>query len=114
MPSTPRTASSSPTAVIAPTLCATWGSAAGTTAFRSASPPSQAATAKWSISPAPVRARLVLDQQALLVTAHYLVVDEWSVVPLFRDLDTAYSARRNGVTPEIAPQCSNERAVCDG
>ncbi|OKI15539.1 non-ribosomal peptide synthetase [Saccharothrix sp. CB00851] len=50
----------------------------------------------------PVRARLVVDAsgaQALLVTMSYLAVDEWSVVPLFRDLQHAYAARRAGDAP---------------
>ncbi|PRY37289.1 non-ribosomal peptide synthase protein (TIGR01720 family)/amino acid adenylation domain-containing protein [Umezawaea tangerina] len=54
----------------------------------------------------PVRATLVTDRsgaQAFLLTAHYLVLDEWSVVPLFRDLTTAYTARLAGRTPGWAP-----------
>jgi amino acid adenylation domain-containing protein/non-ribosomal peptide synthase protein (TIGR01720 family) len=34
---------------------------------------------------------------------HYSAVDEWSVVPLFRDLDTAYRARLDGRAPEWTP-----------
>jgi hypothetical protein len=55
---------------------------------------------------ATVRAVLVSDStgaQAFLLTAHYLVLDEWSVVPLFRDLNTAYAARLRGRTPDWAP-----------
>ncbi|NUS66706.1 MAG: amino acid adenylation domain-containing protein [Saccharothrix sp.] len=51
----------------------------------------------------PVRARLVVDAsgaQALLLTMSYLAVDEWSVVPLFRDLQHAYAARRRGDAPQ--------------
>ncbi|MER5264568.1 amino acid adenylation domain-containing protein [Actinosynnema sp. NPDC002837] len=51
----------------------------------------------------PVRARLVVDAsgaQALLLTMSYLAVDEWSVVPLFRDLQRAYAARRRGEAPQ--------------
>ena len=33
----------------------------------------------------------------------YAAVDEWSVVPLFRDLHTAYTARVAGEAPEWAP-----------
>ncbi|TDQ50729.1 non-ribosomal peptide synthetase [Actinorugispora endophytica] len=54
----------------------------------------------------PMRARLLTapdGAQALLVTAHYLAVDEWSVVPLFRDLNTAYTARSRGEAPDWAP-----------
>ncbi|GAB2784831.1 non-ribosomal peptide synthetase [Amycolatopsis magusensis] len=54
----------------------------------------------------PARFRLVpLDsgEQALLFTAYYVGVDEWSVVPLLRDLDTAYAARLAGRAPEFAP-----------
>ncbi|WP_447007588.1 amino acid adenylation domain-containing protein [Saccharothrix isguenensis] len=51
----------------------------------------------------PVLARLVEDAsgaQALLLTMSYLAVDEWSVVPLFRDLQHAYAARRSGCAPQ--------------
>ncbi|WP_158850798.1 non-ribosomal peptide synthetase [Saccharothrix deserti] len=51
----------------------------------------------------PVRGRLVVDAsggQALLLTMSYLAVDEWSVVPLFRDLQHAYAARRAGDAPQ--------------
>ncbi|AXB47512.1 hypothetical protein A4R43_37835 [Amycolatopsis albispora] len=54
----------------------------------------------------PARFRLVpLDtgEQALLFTAYYVGVDEWSVVPLLRDLDTAYAARLAGRAPEFSP-----------
>ncbi|WP_460444037.1 amino acid adenylation domain-containing protein [Amycolatopsis cihanbeyliensis] len=51
----------------------------------------------------PWRARLVVGERgahALLLTMHYLGVDEWSVVPLLRDLNTAYAARRGGNPPD--------------
>ncbi|GAB3979896.1 hypothetical protein GCM10027615_57270 [Plantactinospora veratri] len=54
----------------------------------------------------PLRARLLTgpgDDRVLLLTMHYLGVDEWSVVPLARDLGTAYAARLAGRTPEWAP-----------
>ncbi|MEV0919321.1 amino acid adenylation domain-containing protein [Streptomyces sp. NPDC049967] len=41
--------------------------------------------------------------QALLLTMHYLAVDEWSVVPLFRDLVTAHTARAQGLAPGWQP-----------
>ncbi|MCX4985262.1 non-ribosomal peptide synthetase [Streptomyces sp. NBC_00572] len=53
-----------------------------------------------------LRARLLTDPdgaQAVLLTLHYLAVDEWSVVPLFRDLTTAYRARTAGGTPDWQP-----------
>ncbi|MBV7697295.1 non-ribosomal peptide synthetase [Streptomyces sp. TRM70350] len=55
---------------------------------------------------APLRARLLTAEdgsQAVLLTLHYLAVDEWSVVPLFRDLTTAYAARTAGRAPEWEP-----------
>ncbi|MDX2392694.1 amino acid adenylation domain-containing protein [Streptomyces sp. DK15] len=55
---------------------------------------------------APLRARLLTGasgEQALLITAHYLAVDEWSVVPLFRDLTEAYEAREQGRAPAWEP-----------
>ncbi|MFE7585983.1 amino acid adenylation domain-containing protein [Streptomyces gardneri] len=41
--------------------------------------------------------------QAVLLTMHYLAVDEWSVVPLLRDLTTAYGARTAGRAPAWEP-----------
>ncbi|MFD9035384.1 amino acid adenylation domain-containing protein [Streptomyces sp. NPDC059567] len=55
---------------------------------------------------APFAARLLTaatGEQALLLTMHYLTVDEWSVVPLFRDLTAAYAARTEGRAPEWRP-----------
>ncbi|MBT3149522.1 amino acid adenylation domain-containing protein [Streptomyces sp. CHD11] len=55
---------------------------------------------------APLRVRLLTapdGRQAVLLTAHWLAVDEWSVVPLLRDLATAYTARTQGREPGWAP-----------
>ncbi|WP_442815404.1 amino acid adenylation domain-containing protein [Streptomyces sp. NBC_01324] len=55
---------------------------------------------------APLRAHLLTAPdggQALLLTMHYLAVDEWSVVPLFRDLVTAHTARAQGLAPGWQP-----------
>ncbi|WP_019890436.1 non-ribosomal peptide synthetase [Streptomyces purpureus] len=55
---------------------------------------------------APLRARLLTapdGSQALMLTMHYLAVDEWSVVPLFRDLTTAYTARTESRAPLWEP-----------
>ncbi|MEU8074813.1 amino acid adenylation domain-containing protein [Catellatospora citrea] len=58
----------------------------------------------------PLRARLVVGadehgtpRRALLLTTHHLGVDEWSVVPLLRDLATAYQARQRGAAPDRQP-----------
>ncbi|GGQ63079.1 non-ribosomal peptide synthetase [Couchioplanes azureus] len=54
----------------------------------------------------PLRARLLTGEageQALLFTMGYTGVDEWSVVPLFRDLSTAYAARLAGRAPDWTP-----------
>ncbi|MEO3819106.1 amino acid adenylation domain-containing protein [Plantactinospora sp. B24E8] len=53
----------------------------------------------------PMRARLLVGDggEAVLLTLHYLGADEWSVVPLVRDLDTAYAARRAGRAPTWSP-----------
>ncbi|WP_187774128.1 non-ribosomal peptide synthetase [Lolliginicoccus suaedae] len=54
----------------------------------------------------PLRVHL-LDQpdgrQALLLVMHYTGIDEWSVVPLVRDLLIAYSARSTGQEPAWEP-----------
>jgi Condensation domain len=55
---------------------------------------------------APLRVRLLTGEdgaQAVLLTMHYLAVDEWSVVPLLRDLTTAYAARIRGLAPDWPP-----------
>ncbi|UQI45330.1 amino acid adenylation domain-containing protein [Streptomyces sp. HU2014] len=55
---------------------------------------------------APLGVRLLTapdGAQAVLLTMHYLAVDEWSVVPLLRDLATAYAARTAGRAPEWEP-----------
>ncbi|MGW2014883.1 amino acid adenylation domain-containing protein [Streptomyces sp. NPDC001927] len=55
---------------------------------------------------APLGAHLLTagtGEQALLLTMQYLVVDEWSVVPLFRDLTSAYQARTEGRAPAWQP-----------
>ncbi|MET7293054.1 amino acid adenylation domain-containing protein [Streptomyces griseoloalbus] len=55
---------------------------------------------------APVRVRLLTapdGRQAVLLTLHYLAVDEWSVVPLLRDLSTAYAARAEHREPAWEP-----------
>ncbi len=39
----------------------------------------------------------------LTLRMRYVAVDEWSVVPLFRDLHTAYQARTAGTAPEWTP-----------
>ncbi|MET7530313.1 amino acid adenylation domain-containing protein [Streptomyces goshikiensis] len=55
---------------------------------------------------APLRARLLRapdGTEALLLASHYLAVDEWSVVPLFRDLTWAYAARAAGRAADWEP-----------
>ncbi|PTR28917.1 non-ribosomal peptide synthase protein (TIGR01720 family)/amino acid adenylation domain-containing protein [Rhodococcus sp. OK519] len=55
---------------------------------------------------APLRVHLVTDdadRQTLLLTMHYLAVDEWSVVALLGDLLTAYAARAGGAEPDWTP-----------
>ncbi|MFE0649365.1 amino acid adenylation domain-containing protein [Streptomyces sp. NPDC059534] len=55
---------------------------------------------------APLRVRLLTGPdgaQAVVLTLHYLAVDEWSVVPLLRDLTTAYGARADGRAPDWRP-----------
>ncbi|GGS27588.1 non-ribosomal peptide synthetase [Actinokineospora fastidiosa] len=51
---------------------------------------------------APWRPVLVAED-ALLLLLRYTVVDEWSVVPLVRDLGAAYAARKAGAAPDWTP-----------
>ncbi|MGW5049626.1 amino acid adenylation domain-containing protein [Actinokineospora sp. NPDC004072] len=60
-----------------------------------------AATARAAVT-TPWRPVLVAED-ALLLLLRYTVVDEWSVVPLVRDVGTAYTARRSGSAPAWAP-----------
>jgi amino acid adenylation domain-containing protein/non-ribosomal peptide synthase protein (TIGR01720 family) len=58
-----------------------------------------------SVEP-PLRVRLLTADdgaQALLLCLHYAGVDEWSVVPLLRDLNIAYAARVAGRKPGWQP-----------
>jgi amino acid adenylation domain-containing protein len=51
----------------------------------------------------PVRARLFsvgADEHVLLLTAHHLVADGWSLGPLARDFSLAYTARCRGQAPD--------------
>ncbi|MBY8882684.1 amino acid adenylation domain-containing protein [Actinacidiphila acidipaludis] len=54
----------------------------------------------------PVRAWLLVpgDGTAVLILLlHHIATDGWSLTPLLRDLDRAYTARRDDTTPEWAP-----------
>ncbi|MDG9720866.1 non-ribosomal peptide synthetase [Streptomyces sp. DH24] len=55
---------------------------------------------------APVRAHLFSvaeDDHALLMPVHHIAGDGWSLVPLTRDLQTAYTARAQGKAPDWQP-----------
>ncbi|MCK1795095.1 amino acid adenylation domain-containing protein [Streptomyces sp. XM4193] len=55
---------------------------------------------------APIRAHLFVlpdDEHALLMPVHHIAGDGWSLVPLTRDLQTAYTARCRGSLPDWEP-----------
>ncbi|MGW1751352.1 amino acid adenylation domain-containing protein [Streptomyces sp. NPDC002092] len=54
----------------------------------------------------PLRATLFTlgdDTHVLLLLAHHIAVDGWSMAPLMRDLETAYTARTSGCAPQWRP-----------
>nr|WP_281286951.1 non-ribosomal peptide synthetase [Nonomuraea turkmeniaca] len=54
----------------------------------------------------PLRAelfQLAPDEHVLLLLLHHIAGDEWSDIPLRRDFDLAYAARRAGHTPRWSP-----------
>ncbi|GAA3192298.1 amino acid adenylation domain-containing protein [Actinocorallia longicatena] len=55
----------------------------------------------------PLRAALIEEEDTgesvLVLILHHIAMDEWSDRPLLRDLDAAYSARREGRDPALPP-----------
>ncbi|WP_245687670.1 non-ribosomal peptide synthetase [Rhodococcus phenolicus] len=54
----------------------------------------------------PVRIRLLRlapERHLLVVVAHHIAADEWSLAPLLRDLAAAYTARVGGQRPQFPP-----------
>ncbi|WP_433799504.1 amino acid adenylation domain-containing protein [Actinomycetospora sp. CA-084318] len=70
---------------------------------RSSSPASELAREPFDLTVEPAFRAHLLDDGSLLLVLGYLAVDEWSVVPLLRDLATAVAARSSGTAPSFAP-----------
>ncbi|MBE9499861.1 hypothetical protein IHE61_21960 [Streptomyces sp. GKU 257-1] len=54
----------------------------------------------------PVRAALLTsgeESSVLVLVVHHIAGDGWSLAPLWRDVSTAYAARRSGSTPDFSP-----------
>ncbi|MET3438081.1 amino acid adenylation domain-containing protein, partial [Sphingomonas sp. 1185] len=54
----------------------------------------------------PVRSLLLKrgeDLHDLMIVIHHIAADGWSLLPLWRDLERAYAARRDGAAPDWAP-----------
>ncbi|MEV7548727.1 amino acid adenylation domain-containing protein [Amycolatopsis sp. NPDC089917] len=54
----------------------------------------------------PLRAALIVlgaEDHVLVLTTHHIATDEWSLRPLLADLETAYTARAAGDTPQWMP-----------
>ncbi|GAA4846071.1 hypothetical protein GCM10023201_42000 [Actinomycetospora corticicola] len=70
---------------------------------RSSSSAAELARVPFDLAVEPAFRAHLLDDGSLLLVLGYLAVDEWSVVPLLRDLATAVSARSSGSAPSFAP-----------
>ncbi len=77
--------------------------ARGPAVTREEASPEELAARPFDLTDEPAFRAHLVDSGALVLVMGHVTVDEWSVVPLLRDLATAYAARRDDRAPDWRP-----------